>query len=133
MPEFITNILTGIKQCGSNLAESEEVSAVTNVDVSINAVTPVVDKTSDSSTSFAIDPNKMYMFGARTALTITLNTGESGVVNEYMFQFTSGNVATTLTVPNTVVWLKEPDVQTGKKYMVSIENNLGIIGEWSSE
>ena len=131
MPEFITNILTGIRQWGANLAESEEVSAVTNVDVSINAVTPVVDKTSDSSTSFAIDPNKMYMFGTRTVLTITLNAGESDVVNEYMFQFTSGSTPTVLTMPNAVRWIKEPiSISANKKYSVSVENNLGILSEW---
>jgi len=45
----------------------------------------VIDKTQDTSNTFAIDPNKMYMFGIRTSLTITLNPGESGIVNEYMF------------------------------------------------
>ena len=93
----------------------------------------VIDKTSDTSSSFVIDPNKMYMFGVRTSLTITLNAGEEGIVNEYMFQFTSGSTATTLTVPSSVVWLKDPNIQTGKKYAVSIENNLGIIGEWNNE
>ena len=50
-----------------------------------------------------------------------------------MFQFTSGSVATTLNVPSSITWLKDPDIQTGKKYLVSIENNLGIIGEWNNE
>jgi len=94
---------------------------------------PVIDKTSDSFSSFAIDANKMYMFGTRSSLTITLNAGESGIVNEYMFQFTSGSTATTLNVPSSVTWLKDPDIQTNKKYAVSIENNLGVIGEWGNE
>ena len=94
---------------------------------------PLINKTSDTSSTFDIDPNKMYMFGDRTTLTINLLPGQSGIVNEYMFQFTSGNVATTLNVPSSVTWLKDPDVRTGKKYAVSIENNLGIIGEWNNE
>ena len=94
---------------------------------------PLIDKTSDTSSAFDIEPNKMYMFGDRTTLTINLLPGESGVVNEYMFQFTSGNVATTLNVPLTMTWLKEPDIQTGSIYQVSIENNLGVIGEWDNE
>jgi hypothetical protein len=96
-------------------------------------VTPLIDKTSDTSDTFDIEPNKMYMFGERTTLTINLVPGKSGIVNEYMFQFTSGSVATTISVSNTVTWLKDPDIQTGKKYAVSIENNLGIIGEWGNE
>lgn len=94
---------------------------------------PLIDKTSDTSSTFDIYPNKMYMFGDRTTLTINLLPGESGIVNEYMFQFTSGNVATTLNVPLTVTWLKDPDIQTNSIYQVSIENNLGIIGEWDNE
>lgn len=93
----------------------------------------IEDKTSDISSSFVINANKMYMFGERTSLTISFNPGVSGIVNEYMFQFTSGSTPTTLVVPNSVVWLKEPDIQANKKYLVSIENNMGIIGEWSNE
>lgn len=93
----------------------------------------VIDKTQDTSSTFAIDPNKMYMFGTRTSLTITLNSGQSGIVNEYMFQFTSGNTATTLSVPSSIKWIKDPDIQANKKYLVSIENSLGIIGEWNNE
>lgn len=117
----------------NDLVSSETISSVGDVTVYVESKIPVIDKTSDSSASFVIDPNKMYMFGNRTTLTINLLPGESGIVNEYMFQFTSGSIATTLNVPNSVVWLKEPDIQTGKKYAVSIENNLGIIGEWSNE
>lgn len=75
----------------------------------------------------------MYRFGNRTELTISLAPGREGIVNEYMFQFTSGSSATTLNVPSTIVWLKDPNIQANKKYLVSIENNLGIIGEWSNE
>lgn len=94
---------------------------------------PLIDKTSDTSSTFDIEPNKMYMFGTRRFLTITLNHGDSGIVNEYMFQFTSGTIVTTLNVPSSVTWLKNPNIQTNKKYLVSIENNLGIIGEWENE
>lgn len=113
--------------------DSDIVESVPDVSLFTVTSTPIVDKTGDPSSTFALDPNKMYMFGTRTSLTISLNPGESGIVNEYMFQFTSGSTATTLYVPNTVIWMKEPDIQSGKKYAVSIENNLGIIGEWSNE
>ena len=93
----------------------------------------VVDETASSETSFTIQPNKMYMFGEKTDLTIALSPALPGVVNEYTFQFTSGTTQTSLVVPSTVVWLKDPDIKTNKKYVVSIENNLGIIGEWSNE
>lgn len=113
--------------------DSDIVESVPDVSLFTVAATPIVDKTNDPSSIFTVDPNKMYMFGTRTSLTIALNPGESGIVNEYMFQFTSGSIATTLNVPSSIVWLKDPDIQTGKKYAVSIENNLGVIGEWSNE
>jgi hypothetical protein len=75
----------------------------------------------------------MYRFGNRTGLTINLAPGRENIVNEYMFQFTSTSVPTTLTVPSAVKWLKDPEIKSDKTYMVSIENNLGIIGEWGNE
>jgi hypothetical protein len=72
----------------------------------------------------------MYRFGNRTELTINLAPGREDIVNEYMFQFTSTSVPTTLTVPASVKWLKTPEIKSDKTYVVSIENNLGIIGEW---
>lgn len=112
---------------------SDDAGSVDHVDVAIKSYIPVIDCTSDTATSFSIDPNKMYMFGTRTSLTIVLNQGEADIVNEYMFQFTSGNTVTSLAVPSNIVWLKDPDIKTNSKYLVSIENALGIIGEWSYE
>lgn len=65
--------------------DSDIVESVPDVSLFTVASTPVVDKTGDTTNIFAIDPNKMYMFGTRTTLTITLNPGDSGIVNEYMF------------------------------------------------
>ena len=103
--------------------------------ITVDSETIIVDLSSSPTTySASIEPNKMYMFGEKEELTIDeLISGKAGVVNEYMFQFTSGNVATTLNVPDIVVWLIEPNIRPNKKYQVSIENNLGIIGEWNNE
>lgn len=112
--------------------ESDDVSSVPGMDIAIQAVTPVIDKTADTAASFALDANKMYMFGERTSLTITLNAGATGIVNEYMFQFTSGSTATTLSIPSSAIWKTSPIILANKKYLVSIENNLAIIGEWNN-
>jgi hypothetical protein len=128
---------TGLRDKWSS--KQSALTAGTNIEIdsanTINSVTYVVNLESSSTVySTSIEPNKMYMFGEKEELTITeLISGRTDIVNEYMFQFTSGSIATTLIVPNTIVWLKEPDIQTGKKYVVSIENNLGIIGEWDNE
>ena len=97
---------------------------------------PVIDLTNTGLVyDTSIEPNKMYMFGEKTELTINhLIEGLSGIVNEYMFQFTSSSTGDcSLNVPNTVKWMITPNIQNSKFYMVSIENNLGLIGEWNNE
>lgn len=75
-----------------------------------------------------IHPNKYYMFGEMTELTITLAEGEEGKLNEYMFEFTSGTTPTTLTLPESVKWMGEHTIEASKTYQVSIVNNIAVIG-----
>lgn len=75
-----------------------------------------------------IIPNSYYTFGEKTSITITgLNDGYSDRLDEYMFEFTSGDTPTILTVPETVRWVNEPNIEANKTYQVSILNNIGII------
>ena len=113
-----------------NVVINSPAGSVSDSDLQVQAVVPVIDLTSDSGTSYELDPNKFYLFGEKTSLTITLATGQTGILNEYVFQFNSGNIATSLYVPNTIEWMEEPDIQTNKTYQVSIINNLAVIGEW---
>lgn len=56
-----------------------------------------------TAASTAIDPNKVYIWGEMSAITITaLNAGEAGVANVYFLEFYSGSTATTLTLPASV-------------------------------
>lgn len=48
-------------------------------------------------------------------------------MNEYLFQFTSGDEVTSLTIPSTVVWPISPNIEANKTYQVSIVNNIGVI------
>jgi hypothetical protein len=84
-----------------------------------------------TATTASIAPKILHVWGEVTKLNITLADGEEGVVNEYMVQFTSGATATTLTLPDSIVWMSAPNIQTNKTYQLSIINNLGIIGEFS--
>lgn len=65
-----------------------------------------------------------------SALTITLGSAESGVLNEYMFQFTASSSGCTLTLPSGIKWLngETPVIEGGKTYQVSIVNNLAVCG-----
>ena len=75
-----------------------------------------------------IKPNTFYKFGECSSLTITLGAEESGIINEYMFEFASGSTPTTLSVPDTVKWSggSAPTIEASKTYQVSIVNNLAV-------
>lgn len=81
-----------------------------------------------TETTIEIQPNTMYIFGEAASLTITLaEPSDTEHLNEYMFEFTSGATATALTVPDTVKWVSELNIEANKIYQVSIVNNIGII------
>lgn len=138
--EKYTGTITGITMNGA----SKGTSGVVNLGTVITAhqdISGKLDKTTAESTyakkvstgsataaSASINPNYMYVWGTMTSLTITLATpADSTIYNEYMFQFTSGSTATTLSVPSTVKWVSEPNIEANKTYQVSIVNNIGII------
>lgn len=85
-----------------------------------------------TATTASIAPNILHVWGEVAELNITLADGEEGVVDEYMVQFTSGATATTLTLPESIVWMSAPNIQANKIYQISIINNLGVIGEFSN-
>ena len=91
---------------------------------------PIVQQT---ETTIEIAPNVLNLWGEVTELDITLAEGKAGVVNEYMFQFTSGDVATTLILPSEIKWASTPTIQANKVYQISIVNNLAVMGEFSDE
>lgn len=96
------------------------------------AVTPVVDCTDSQDTSYTLSPNKKYIFGTKSTLTITLEQPiDTTIVNHYYFEFISGNTATTLSLPSSIKWTVEPSIKSNKTYQISIENNLGVIQEWT--
>ena len=86
---------------------------------------PVVVMTASAA---ELTPNTYYRWGEISALTVTLaEPADTSVTNEYCFEFVSGETATTLSVPNTVKWVKEPNVEAGKTYQVSILDGIGVI------
>lgn len=94
----------------------------------------IKDESGSTEVSFIIQPNYKYLFGERSTLTITLGEiTNQDIVNHYMFEFTSGSTATTLSLPASIKWTTEPSIKPNKIYQVSIENNLGVIQEWECE
>lgn len=88
---------------------------------------PVVNHGTSDTTAFTLPPNEFHIWGEVASLEITLGTPEEGVYNEYMFEFISGATATTLSLPSTVKWQDDLDVEANMRYQVSIVNNIGLI------
>lgn len=104
---------------------------IANIEVEGGGDIPVVVLPPDT---VEIEPNKLYLWDTVESLTITLATPtDTTIVNEYMIQFTSGDVATQLTLPDTITWMSEPTINANATYQISIINNLAIIGEFSNE
>lgn len=81
-----------------------------------------------TETILEIEPNKYYQFSEVTELNITLKEPiDTTILNEYMFEFISGDTATTLTLPDTIKWLEEPTIEADKTYQCSIVNNIGVL------
>lgn len=86
---------------------------------------PRIDMTATTAT---LDPNKFYVWGEVASLDISLAAETAGIQNVYKFQFQSGGTATTLTLPNNIVWsggfLPSTILTT---YIISIESNIAKI------
>lgn len=82
-----------------------------------------------SDTTFSLTPNVQHIWGEVTSLDLTLAEGNSGVANVYWFSFTSGETATQLTLPETIV--TDLIVQPNTYYEISIVDNYMVYADWS--
>lgn len=115
---------TALSTTSTNPVQNAVITA--NLNGKAEKITEVNHGTSD--TSLALTPNVLHVWGTVGSLTLTLGTGESGVMNEYMFQFDSGSTATTLSLPSSVKWITDSTIEANKTYQVSILNNLAVMG-----
>ena len=87
-----------------------------------------------TDTVVCIMPNVLNLWDEVCELEITLaEPADKSIVNEYMIQFTSGEVATTLILPSEIKWMSAPKIQANKVYQISIVNNLAVMGEFNDE
>lgn len=94
----------------------------TYVDPKADKIPEVNHGTSD--TTFTLTPNIMHIWGEVSSLTLTFPEDTNSVLDEFMFTFTSPSTPTTLTLPATIKWIQEPNIEAGKTYQVSVVNGL---------
>lgn len=85
-------------------------------------------------TTFTLTPNIFHVWDEVASLTLNFGSGISGVANEYLFQFTSGPTATSLTLPDDIKWANDnaPTIEANMIYQVSILKGLASVLEFNN-
>ncbi|MFI3322859.1 MAG: hypothetical protein R3Y50_10130, partial [Rikenellaceae bacterium] len=122
---YVTNAISNIT-IPSTEGLATETYVNTNLASKAEKIT-LVDATTTTTTTQLLQPNKLYVFGEVSSLTISLVDGE--VTDEYMFRFTSGSTPTTLTLPSSIKWAKEVSIETGD-YEFNISGELGMYAKF---
>lgn len=119
-----TTSLAAVATSGSynDLSDKPTIPTVPTTD---NVAYPMENHT---EATLEIAPNVMHIWGEVAALTVTLGAEVEGRANEYLFQFTSGATATTLTLPSTLTWANGEALapEANKTYQVSIVNGYAV-------
>lgn len=84
----------------------------------------------ETETTLALTPNVYHQWGEVASLNLTFQEGANPeIVDEYVFQFTSpAQNPTVLTLPESVRWIGDSEIQTGLTYVVTVVNNLAVLG-----
>lgn len=107
-----------------------EVSNIKDTLEDVASIPMVEHGTAD--TTFTLTPNIFHVWSAVASLTLTLGSEKSGVVNEFLFQFASGATATTLSLPSSIKWTKELEIEPNKIYQISILKGLASVLSWEA-
>ena len=92
-----------------------------------------IDKTSDPATAFVLDANKVYDFGERESLEISLAAYAGDDVPIWAFTFASGSTPTSLDIPATWEILGGTlEIESGFTYEFNISNNLCCYGKFKT-
>jgi hypothetical protein len=88
-----------------------------------------------SDTTFALTPNTFHVWEEVSALTLTLGSETAGVANEFLFQFTSGATATSLTLPDDIKWANDsaPTIAENMIYQVSVLKGMASVLEFDNK
>ena len=87
-----------------------------------------------NDTTFELTPNTFHVWDEVSELTLTLGDETAGVANEFVFQFTSGETTTSLTLPDDIKWANDsaPTIMGNMIYQVSILKGLASALEFSN-
>lgn len=114
-----------------NLSSEEKSSIITNLGLPDNKIVEEIEQNN------ILQPNVYYELGEIEILEFTLGNPITGIVNEYSFSFDSPqNNATSLMLPQNIIWSDIPQVKGGHHYKIDIiysaynDTYYGKINEW---
>ena len=86
-----------------------------------------------NDTTFTLTPNTFHIWDEVTSLDLSLAEEQEGFANEYLFQFTSGSTATTLTLPDSIKWANDsaPIISENMIYQISVLKGLASVLEFN--
>lgn len=116
-----------ISSTGIYIREIAISTGQTNTETYIVNIAPHQINHGTNDTTFTLPPNQFHVWGEVGSLIITLGEQDSGHINEYMFEFISGATPTVLTLPTSVKFPDDYEIEANKKYQVSIVDNIGLI------
>ena len=110
-----------------------EISGKLTVENIINGYREVFHGSND--TTFTLTPNTFHVWDKVSSLTLDFGNKIRGAANEYLFQFISGPIATSLTLPNSIKWANNsvPTIKPNMIYQVSILRGLASALEFTSD
>lgn len=162
LPSASSSTLGGVKSSTTGTAEDRDYLVEVNSDGTMKVNVPWVNTTYSVATTTAdgllssedktkldnfrklntisgsttvtqsLEPNQFYVFNEVEDLTITLSSTE-GYADEFTFQFASGATATSLHLPDSIKWVGDNTIESNKTYIVSICNEVAVLGEVSNE
>lgn len=118
---------------GTNIKTINGESVLGSGDITISSAYPEVNH-GTGDTTFTLTPNTFHVWDRVPSLTLNFGNETSGVANEYLFQFTSGSTATSLTLPNSIKWVNgsAPTIAKNMIYQVSILKGLASVLEFNN-
>lgn len=118
---------------GTNIKTINGESVIGSGDITINSAYPEVNH-GTNDTTFTLTPNTFHVWDKVASLTLNFGNETSGVANEYLFQFTSGSTATSLTLPNSIKWANDnvPTIEANMIYQVSVLRGLASVLEFTN-
>ena len=94
-----------------------------------NSTYPEVRHGTSDTQNFTIAPNVFHVWDEVSYLQVLFGDPIEGIVNEYIFQFSSPHGdATTLRLPGEILWPGDGKlvIEGGKTYIISVINKLGV-------